>query len=109
MPSTISDELIYLVFTTEVDINNAYKIGDLLLKEKLIPCINFKEIESHYWWEGKINRSKEIQIKIKCNGANLKKVCEKISESHSYELPEIIYFSVSTNKKFFNWVNSIDY
>ena len=98
---------IYLVITTEVDKKNASKIANLLLKEKLIPCVNFKNIESHFWWEGKINQSKEVQLIIKCKKANLNKVCKKISEYHSYEIPEIIYFRVSANKNYHHWVNSI--
>ena len=98
---------IYLVMTSEVDQTNASKLANVLLKEKLIPCVTFKNIESHFWWEGDINKSKEVQLMIKCKVENLKKVCNKISECHSYEVPEIIYFRVSANKNYYNWVNSI--
>ncbi|WP_413390021.1 divalent-cation tolerance protein CutA [Prochlorococcus marinus] len=98
---------IYLVITTEVDKKNASKLADLLLKEKLIPCVTFKNVESHFWWKGEINQSKEVQLMIKCKEENVTKVCNKISEWHSYELPEIIYFRVSANKNYRQWVNSI--
>ena len=100
------NHLIYLVITTEGDKNNAYKIANLLLENKLIPCISFKNIESHFWWEGEINQSKEVQLIIKCKEENLNKVCKKISEFHSYELPEIIYFPVSASKDYHHWLNS---
>ena len=48
---------IYLVITTECDKKNASKLANQLLKEKLIPCVTFKNIESHFWWEGNINLS----------------------------------------------------
>ena len=98
---------IYLIITTEVDKENASKLADLLLREKLIPCVTFKNVESHFWWKGEINQSKEVQLMIKCKEENLNKVCNKISEWHSYELPEIIYFRVSANKNYLQWVNSI--
>ena len=98
---------IYLVITTEVDKKNASKLADLLLREKLIPCVTFKNVESHFWWKGEINQSKEVQLMIKCKEENVNKVCNKISEWHSYELPEIIYFRVSANKSYNQWVNSI--
>ena len=101
------NQLIYFVITNEVDKKNACKIADLLLREKLIPCVTFKNIESHFWWKGEINKSKEVQLIIKCKEENINKVCEKISESHSYEVPEIIYFPVSANKNYHHWVNSI--
>jgi len=100
------NQLIYFVITNEVDKKNACKIADLLLREKLIPCVTFKNIESHFWWKGEINKSKEVQLIIKCKEENINKVCEKISESHSYEVPEIIYFPVSANKDYHHWVNS---
>ena len=98
---------IYLVITTEVDKKNASKLADCLLREKLIPCVTFKNVESHFWWKGEINQSKEVQLMIKCKEENVDKVCNKISEWHSYELPEIIYFRVSANKNYHQWVNSI--
>ena len=102
-----SNQEIYLVLTTEIDKETACKLANLLLKEKLIPCVAFKNIESHFWWKGNINQSKEVQLMIKCKKENVNKVCNKIAEWHSYEVPEIIYFPVSANKNYHNWVNSI--
>ena len=98
---------IYLVITTECDKKNASKLANLLLREKLIPCVTFKNIESHFWWEGNINQSQEVQLMIKCKKENVNNVCNKIAEWHSYEIPEIIYFRVSANKNYYHWMNSI--
>ena len=106
---TLSDlnQEIYLVLTNELDKKNASKLGNLLLREKLIPCVTFKNIESFFWWEGNINQSEEVQLMIKCKKENVNNVCKKISEWHSYAIPEIIYFRVSANKNYHHWVNSI--
>ena len=106
---TLSDlnQEIYLIITTEVDKENASKLANLLLREKLIPCVTFKNIESYFWWEGNINKSKEVQLMIKCKKENLDNVCNKIAEWHSYQVPEIIYFCVSVNNNYHKWVNSI--
>ena len=106
MPSSDFDELIYIVMTTEKNKNNAYKISNLLLLEKLIPCVTFKNIESHFWWGGKINKLKEVQLIFKCKKENINKVCQKIYENHSYDVPEIIWFPVSAHKNYHDWVNS---
>ena len=106
---TLSDlnQSIYLVITNEVDKENASKLANLLLREKLIPCVTFKNVESNFWWEGHINKSQEVQLMIKCKKENLRIVCNKIAEWHSYETPEIIYFCVSATKNYYDWVNSI--
>ncbi len=107
MNSSDYNQVIYIIITTEVDSNNACKIANLLLREKLIPCVTFKNIESYFWWEGEISQSKEVQLMIKCKEGNLNKVCNKITEYHSYKVPEIIYFPVSASKDYYHWVDSI--
>ena len=107
MPLPELNREIYLIITTESNKNNASKLADLLLRKKLIPCVTFKDIESHFWWKGNLNQSKEVQLLIKCKKEKVKDVCNKIAEWHSYEVPEIIYFPVSTNKKYHHWLNSI--
>tara|TARA_B100000700_G_scaffold224431_1_gene247450 strand:+ start:759 stop:1082 length:324 start_codon:yes stop_codon:yes gene_type:complete len=101
------NEEIYLIITNEANKKNASKLANLLLRDKLIPCVSFKNIESYFWWEGQINRSEEVQLMIKCKKENVNLVCNKISEWHSYEVPEIIYFRVSADKNYHHWVNSI--
>ena len=101
------DQEIYLIITAESDKKNASKLANLLLGEKLIPCVSLKNIESYFWWEGNINQLKEVQLIIKCKKENVNNVCNKIVECHSYEIPEIIYFRVSANKNYHHWVNSI--
>tara|TARA_Y100001968_G_scaffold203507_1_gene186812 strand:- start:114 stop:437 length:324 start_codon:yes stop_codon:yes gene_type:complete len=102
-----SNQEIYIVITTEVDKENAFKLANLLLRKKLIPCVTFNNVESHFWWEGNINQSQEVQLMIKCKKKNVNNVCNKIAEWHSYETPEILYFPVSANKNYYHWVNSI--
>ena len=99
------NHLIYLIITTEANRKNADKIAKLLLEERLTPCVSFKNIESHFWWRGEINKSKEVQLMIKCKEENINKVRNKISEYHSYEVPEIICFSVSANEDYYDWLN----
>ena len=102
------NQTIYVVMTTEEDKKNACKIANSLLEEKLIPCVSFKNIESHFWWQGKINQSKEVQLIIKCVKEKLNMVCNKISELHSYKVPEIIYFPVSAKKNYYQWATSFE-
>tara|TARA_Y100001968_G_scaffold109685_1_gene99277 strand:- start:1389 stop:1712 length:324 start_codon:yes stop_codon:yes gene_type:complete len=102
-----STQKIYLIITNEVNKKKAFKLADLLLKDKLIPCVTFKNIESHFWWEGNINKSQEVQLMIKCKEENVNEICNKISKWHSYEIPEIICFCASANEKYYHWINSI--
>ena len=62
MYSSDFNQEIYLVITTESDKKNASKLANLLLREKLIPCVTFKNVESFFWWEGDINQSKDCLL-----------------------------------------------
>ena len=61
---TLSDlnQEIYIVITNEADKENASKLANLLLKEKLIPCITFKNINSVDSYEKLIKKLKSISM-----------------------------------------------
>ncbi|MGB9677823.1 MAG: divalent-cation tolerance protein CutA [Candidatus Ratteibacteria bacterium] len=67
-----------------------------ILDDKLAMCCQiFGPVESHYWWENKIEKSKEWLIFIKCRKENYKKIEKQIKENHPYKVPEIISFEIS--------------
>ena len=106
-PSHQKYDSISLKVTQGINFSLKSKLANVLLIERLIPCVTFKNIESHFWWKGNINQSKEVQLMIKCKKENVNNVCNKIAEWHSYEIPEIIYFRISANKNYHHWVNSM--
>ncbi|MEM5811289.1 MAG: divalent-cation tolerance protein CutA [Candidatus Aenigmatarchaeota archaeon] len=97
----------YLIYITCKNYKEAEKIGKTLLEERLVACINIiKEIGSQYWWGGKIEKSKESLLLLKCPKNNLKKVVERVKELHSYSLPDISAIKIEKGlKEFLDWVN----
>lgn len=88
------------IITTVPDKETGEKIIKLLLEEKLVSCCQIiGPCESHYWWENKIEKSKEYLIFIKCLKNKFKKVEKKIEENHPYKVPEIISFEISQLSK----------
>ncbi|HOK55934.1 MAG TPA: divalent-cation tolerance protein CutA [bacterium] len=84
------------IITTSPDKKNCEKIVKELLEEKVVSCCQIiGPVESHYWWEKRIEKSKEWLIFIKCKKKNYKKVEKKIKEIHPYKVPEIISFEIS--------------
>ncbi len=84
------------IITTVPDKKTGIKIINLLLKEKIVSCCQIiGPIESHYWWEKRIEKGKEWIIFIKCKKKNYKKIEKKIKENHPYKVPEIISFEIS--------------
>jgi periplasmic divalent cation tolerance protein len=82
-------------------------IGNILLFEKLVSCVQIlPSIESKYWWKGKIEKNMECLCLFKSEKRNYKKIEKIIKENHSYETPEIIALPILTgSKEYLKWIS----
>ena len=79
-----------IVMTTTENIEQATKIIDVVLNKKLAACVQTREIESHYVWEGKTCHDKEVLIWFKTEKRLITELEHLIKDYHPYEVPEII-------------------
>ena len=89
-----------IVYITHKNLKEAKKICDYLLKKRLIACVNYFPIRSAYWWNKKIENSKEYVSLVKTTKDTwpaLKKIVERI---HPYKTPCIMKLSVEANKEY---------
>lgn len=84
-------KLIYVVFPAKFSLK---KPVTALLKKKLIVCANvIRGMESHYVWNGKVEKSKETVVIFKSLAAKEKALIKAISEIHPYEVPFVAVIS----------------
>ncbi len=78
----------------------------LLLEGRLIACANIiPEIESHYWWEGALEATREVKVYLKTAEHLFHSVEQMIRQNCSYQVPEIIAFKAWTvSKPYEEWV-----
>ena len=80
-----------VVFITVPDSKTADKLSRTLLEEKLAACVNqVPGIKSSYWWEGKIEHSRERLLVAKTRKALMRPLIERVQKNHPYSTPEII-------------------
>jgi len=80
-----------IIFITTPDRNSADKIANALLEAKLAACLNIiKDIDSFFWWQGKIDSTCECLLMIKTRGSLFNKITKLVTKLHPYEVPEII-------------------
>ncbi len=79
------------VFVTAASRPEARRIARSLLEQRLVACANIiPGVESHYWWEGKIDHAREWLLVMKTRRSHFRAVARAVKQLHSYQVPEII-------------------
>ncbi len=97
------------VIMTTPDRETAQRIAKELLDRKLCACFQIVgPIESHYWWEGKVESDSEYLCIIKTREELLEELKETVQSLHPYEVPEVIATPiVGGNEGYFKWLDEI--
>lgn len=89
----MSQEII--VFVTAPNSDEAARIADLLVSERLAACVNIVGgIESIYRWEGQVARDREALLIIKTIDERYAELERRIKELHTYTTPEVIAYKI---------------
>jgi periplasmic divalent cation tolerance protein len=96
-----------VVFITAANKKEAKRIASSLVGEKLVACVNLIEkIESVFWWDKKVQSSKEVLLIAKSNKNKFSKIVKCAKQLHSYEVPEIIALPIIDGyKPYLRWIN----
>ena len=97
-----------VVLVTAPNLKTARKLARAALAEKLIACANLvPKIESHYWWQGKIESGTEVLMILKTGKNRLKALEKLILARHPYETPEFLVLPASAgNRKYLDWLSA---
>ena len=94
-----------LIISTYPTKKSILKIANDLVKTKIIACANISKIDSVYSWNGAIQNSAEYIAIFKTTTKNKTKLKKKITETHPYDVPEIVEIDVtSINKSYLSWL-----
>jgi periplasmic divalent cation tolerance protein len=101
----MSDQIL-LAISTFPDHETAERISNQLVSEKCAACANIlPAIESIYSWKGKVEHGSETLVFFKLSTAQRSIFQEKMHSLHPYEVPEIIFLSVSSGlPDYLRWV-----
>ena len=95
-----------VVFITVDSPENAQKLADKLLTERQAACVNIiPGVESHYWWQGKIEKTDELMLVVKSRAALLDDLIKLVKENHSHNVPEIVSLPIiGGNEDYLEWI-----
>jgi periplasmic divalent cation tolerance protein len=97
---------ILLALSTFPDPETARRISNQLVTEKFAACANIlPAVESIYRWKEKIETAAEVIVLFKTTQDRQKAFQEKLRSLHPYDVPEIIFISVTNGfPEYLRWV-----
>ena len=95
-----------VVLVTAPDVKTGRKLARAALEARLIACANLiPRIESHYWWQGKIEAGAEVLLVMKTTAARLAALEKLIVAGHPYDTPEFVVLPISGGSRpYLDWV-----
>ena len=103
-----SERRFAFVFVTAPNVKAARALARMALKARFIACANLiPKIESHYWWQGKIESAGEVLMILKTSGRHLSALKKLIVSNHPYDTPEFAVLNVDrANKRYLQWLTN---
>ena len=98
-----------VILVTAKDKQEAEKITQALLNERLIACGNIvNPVTSFFHWFGKIDTAEECLIVMKSRVDLFSQVAERVRDLHSYEVPEVLALPiVDASKAYLDWMSVV--
>ena len=98
----------FIVLITTPDLKTARALAKTALSARLIACANLvPKIESHYWWQGKIETGGEVLVILKTAKKQLAALEKLVLAKHPYDTPEFLVLSPSAgSEKYLSWLGS---
>jgi periplasmic divalent cation tolerance protein len=97
-----------IVLVTAPNLKLARALARAALDARLVACANLMPgLESHYWWQGKLERSNEVLILFKTTKSKLGALERRILARHPYDTPEFIALPLdSGTARYLDWITS---
>ena len=94
-----------MIETAFGSLDEAKKVIDRLLKEKLVASCQMIESSSKWNWKNELEEGKEYLVLMKTRKKLQDKIYTVIKEIHSYECFEFAVFNLeSNNQDYLNWI-----
>lgn len=97
-----------IVLVTAPKLLVARRLARILLEQRLIACANIvPRVESHYWWQGRIESGDEVLLVLKTRRSSLRKLEAAVLTHHPYDTPEFLVLNLNAgSKRYLDWLDA---
>ena len=95
-----------VLLITAPDLKTARSLAKAALSARLIACANLvPKIESHYWWQGKMQSGTEVLLILKAPKSRLAALEKLMLARHPYDTPEFLVLPLAAGTgKYLDWL-----
>lgn len=103
----LSDDCV-MVFMTAPDVDMARQLVLAALRSRLVACANLVPgVESHYWWEGRLESAAEVLLVMKCSQEKLPELERCLLALHPYQVAELVVVPIMEGSEpYIRWIQS---
>lgn len=103
---SLSGAQVMLVYVTAPSLEAGERVASTLVEERLAACVNVVEgVTSYYWWEGEVQREREVLLLVKTQAGCLDRLVARVRELSGYEVPATSALPVvGGNADYLRWV-----
>ncbi len=83
------------VYTTVASMEDARRLADVALAERLAACVQPSATESHFRWSGHAQGEEEARLLFKTEASRHRELERCLREHHPYELPATFALAVA--------------
>ena len=95
------------VMTTCPNAEEAGRLADALVQQRLAACVQTHAVDSTYRWQGVVEHSAEVRLLIKARLADLAAIDALVKATVSYENPELVALPVVAGSRFYlDWIDA---
>ena len=97
-----------VVLVTAPNLKTARLLAREALQDRLVACANLiPRLESHYWWQGTLEKSTEVLVVMKTTRERLRALEQKVLGLHPYDTPEFLVLPVEGgNRRYLDWIGA---
>lgn len=97
-----------LALMTAPELSVARLLADSALDARLAACVTLvPRVQSHYWWRGKLETSREVLMIFKTATRCLARLEAHLLSRHPYDTPEFVVCAIDAgSRRYLEWMAS---
>jgi periplasmic divalent cation tolerance protein len=85
-----------LALSTAPNLKTARRLARTTLNKRLAACVSLvPRIESHYWWQGRVERGAEVLLLFKTSRRRVAALEKHLLAQHPYDTPEFLALPIA--------------